>query len=213
MSKTSSNSKQWYGTTSGRRIGMIYDTLAEHITPQSDLDFEDPFHLLVAVVLSAQATDASVNKACAQLFPVAGTPHELAELGADGIKPFIRQVGLANTKAKNVALLSQIIRDQHDNKVPDNRADLEALPGVGRKTANVILNIAFGQPTIAVDTHVHRVARRLGITADSNVDQTEQVLLARTPKRHLLHAHHYLILHGRYCCTAPQAPMPDLSDR
>ena len=197
-----SDDKALYGRISARRVGMIYDVLAEHIVPKSDLDFADPFQLLVAVVLSAQATDKSVNLACAELFPVAGTPDALAQLGAEGIKPYIKRVGLANTKAKNVAKLSAIIRDHYHSQVPDDREALENLPGVGRKTANVVLNIVFGHPTIAVDTHVHRVANRLGIAQTNNVDQTERVLLARTPKRHGVHAHHYLILHGRYCCTA-----------
>lgn len=190
------------GPTSATTIAKIFDTLAASIDPRSDLQFGNHFELLVAVVLSAQATDTSVNKATPALFAAAPTPQAMATLGADGILPHIRAIGLAPTKAKNVALLSRMLIERHGGQVPDTREALEALPGVGRKTANVVLNVAFGQPTIAVDTHVHRVANRLGIAASTTPEQTESVLLLRTPRRHLLHAHHYLILHGRYTCTA-----------
>lgn len=190
------------GPTSAATIAKIFDTLAATIDPRSDLHFRNHFELLVAVVLSAQATDTSVNKATPALFAAAPTPQAMAALGAEGILPHIRSIGLAPTKAKNVALLSRMLIDRHEGQVPDTRAALEALPGVGRKTASVVLNVAFGQPTIAVDTHVHRVANRLGIAVTTTPEQTENVLVARTPKRHLLHAHHYLILHGRYTCLA-----------
>lgn len=183
-------------------ITRIYDTLAEVISPESDLEFEGPFELLVAVVLSAQTTDKAVNVATRQLYPVANTPGTIAALGVDGLKPYIRHIGLYNAKAKNVIALCEQLLALHDGMVPDDRAALEALPGVGRKTANVVLNVAFQQPTIAVDTHIHRVANRTGIAITPNVDRTEQVLLRRTPKRHRLHAHHYLLLHGRYTCVA-----------
>ncbi|MHC5066986.1 MAG: endonuclease III [Planctomycetota bacterium] len=203
-----SSAQRWYGSATARRISTIYRRLAEHIVPQSDLSYDDPFQMLVAVVLSAQATDKSVNQALANLYPVAGTPRAILALGVDGLIPYIRTIGLYNAKARNVIALCQQLLDEHDGQVPPQRAALEALPGVGRKTANVILNICFGEPTIAVDTHVHRVANRLGITATSTVEQSERVLLERTPKRYLLNAHHYLILHGRYRCTA-RAPRCD----
>ena len=195
-------SRKGFGSTMPAAIASIYDTLATVISPVSDLHFSSQIELLVAVVLSAQATDTSVNRATAQLFRVANTPAALAALGAKGILPYIRSIGLAPTKAKNVARLCELLIERHGGQVPDNRADLEALPGVGRKTASVVLNVAFGHPTIAVDTHVHRVANRLGISKTTTPELTEQVLLARTPAHHLLHAHHYLILHGRYTCVA-----------
>lgn len=191
-----------WGSAPDSRVRRIFDRLAEHIDPKSDLSYDDPFQMLVAVVLSAQATDKSVNEALATLFPVAPTPAAIFALGVDGLIPYIRTIGLYNAKAKNVISLCRILIDEHAGLVPCQREALEALPGVGRKTANVILNICFRQPTVAVDTHVQRVANRLAIAATTNVVHTEQVLLARTPKKHLLEAHHYLILHGRYCCTA-----------
>jgi endonuclease-3 len=191
-----------YGPAKPARIRKWFDYLAETIDPRSDLHFDDPFQLLVAVVLSAQATDKSVNEATEKLYPVAGTPEAILALGEEGLLPYIRKIGLAPTKSRNVIKLCRLLLERHDGQVPDNRAELEALPGVGSKTASVVLNIAFGQPTIAVDTHVHRVANRLGITVTKSPEQTEAVLLKRTPRKHLLHAHHYLILHGRYTCTA-----------
>ncbi|MBA3708107.1 MAG: endonuclease III [Planctomycetes bacterium] len=183
-------------------VRKVLDVLSAHIVPKSDLVFASPFELLVAVALSAHTTDRSVNAATAQLFPIANTPQKILALGVDGVKPFIRPVGLYNAKSKNLIELCRILIESHGGDVPDSRESLEALPGVGRKTANVVLNIAFGHPTIAVDTHIHRVANRLGIARTRTPEQTEQVLLARTPKKHLLNAHHYLILHGRYCCIA-----------
>lgn len=191
-----------FGPTSAATVGRIYDTLAAHISPLSDLEFANPFQLLVAVVLSAQATDVSVNRATRGLWAVAPGPHEVLALGEAGLIPHIRHIGLFNAKARHVIALCRILIEHHDGKVPDQRAALEALPGVGRKTANVVLNLAFGQATIAVDTHVQRVANRLGLAATKNVAETEQVLYARTPRKHLLAAHHYLLLHGRYTCTA-----------
>ena len=184
------------------RIAAIYTLLAAHIDPRSDLVYGSTFELLVAVVLSAQATDASVNLATAKLFPVANTPQTIFALGEDGLAPFIRTIGLWRLKAKNVIGLCAQLIDLHGGKVPGDRTALEALPGVGRKTANVVLNIAFGHPTIAVDTHVHRVANRLGFCTTTSPEATEEALLRLTPRQYLQHAHHYLILHGRYTCTA-----------
>ena len=193
---------RWFGPLTKPAIGALFDHLARTIVPTCELNFTSPFELLVAVVMSAHTTDKSVNLATAVLFPVANTPPALAALGADGILPYIRKVGLAPTKSRNLAKLSQILVEQHGGEVPRERESLEALPGVGRKTANVILNIVFGEPTIAVDTHVHRVANRTGLAKTTSPEQTERVLLARVPERHLLNAHHYLILHGRYTCIA-----------
>lgn len=196
-------------------VAWIYDALAATISPQSDLLYSTPFELLVAVVLSAQATDKSVNLATSKLYPVANTPATIAALGEEGLTPYIRTIGLFRTKAKNVITLCRLLIERHAGEVPATREELEALPGVGRKTASVVLNVAFGQPTIAVDTHVYRVANRLGICCSTTPEATEQALLKRTPKQHLLHAHHYLILHGRYTCTAraPQCATCVISTR
>lgn len=191
-----------HGPLPDRAVTAIYDALAKSIDPRCELEFASPFQLLIAVILSAQATDRSVNAATKTLFAVAPTPAAMLALGVDGLKPYIRTIGLFNTKAANVIATCQALIDRHGGEVPSDRTSIEALPGVGRKTANVVLNIAFGQPTIAVDTHVHRVANRLGIAVTSTPEQTESILLLRTPKRHLQHAHHYLILHGRYTCVA-----------
>lgn len=185
--------------------------------PKSELEFASPFELLVAVALSAQATDKSVNLATRKLFAVANTPAAMAALGAAGIEPYIQTIGLFRNKAKNVARLSEILRDEHGGQVPDTREALEALPGVGRKTANVVLNIAFGQPTIAVDTHIFRVANRTGLAPGKNVDEVEARLLKTTPKEFLQDAHHWLILHGRYICKARKpecwrCPIKDLCE-
>ena len=171
-------------------------------SPESELDYTDAFTLLVAVVLSAQATDAGVNKATAKLFAVASTPAALAALGAEGIAPHIRTIGLWQGKAKNVAALSQALLDHHGGQVPHDRAALEALPGVGRKTANVVLNVAFGEPTMAVDTHVFRLGNRTGLAPGANVRTVENGLVKRIPADLLREAHHLLILHGRYVCKA-----------
>jgi endonuclease-3 len=170
--------------------------------PTTELEQSTPFELLVAVVLSAQATDKSVNKATAVLFPIANTPQAIAKLGVDGLIPYVQSIGLFRTKAKNVVALSEILLRDHDGSVPQNREALEKLPGVGRKTANVVLNTAFGQPTIAVDTHIFRVANRTGLAPGDDVVEVEQKLLKFVPPEYRQDAHHWLILHGRYVCTA-----------
>ncbi|MEA5097960.1 MAG: endonuclease III [Burkholderiaceae bacterium] len=170
--------------------------------PATELEYRTPFELLVAVILSAQATDVSVNKATRVLFPVAHTPAAIAALGVEGLTPYIQTIGLYRNKAKNVVEMSRQLLAKYDGEVPDNRAALEALPGVGRKTANVVLNTAFGQPTIAVDTHIFRVANRIGLAPGKNVDEVEQTLLKVVPDEFKHDAHHWLILHGRYTCTA-----------
>ena len=170
--------------------------------PKSELEHRTPFELLVAVVLSAQATDKSVNLATAKLYPVANTPERIAALGAEGLEEYIRTIGLYRGKARNVIALSRILLDQHAGRVPRTREELEALPGVGRKTANVVLNVAFEELTIAVDTHVFRVANRTGLAPGKDPLEVEAKLLKVTPKKYLRNAHHYLILHGRYTCIA-----------
>jgi len=170
--------------------------------PKGELDYVNPFTLLVAVVLSAQATDAGVNKATAGLFPIADTPEKMVALGVEGIEDRIKTIGLFRGKAKNVYALSKMLIDLHNSEVPADREALEALPGVGRKTANVVLNIAFRQPTIAVDTHLFRVANRTGLSPGKNPLEVELGLLKVIPQQYMLHAHHWLILHGRYVCKA-----------
>jgi endonuclease-3 len=170
--------------------------------PKSELEYATPYELLVAVVLSAQATDKSVNLATAKLFPVANTPEKIVKLGVASLEEYIRTIGLYRGKAKNVIALSQLLIDNHGGKVPRTREALEALPGVGRKTANVVLNVAFEELTIAVDTHVFRVANRTGLAPGKDPLEVEMKLLKVTPKKYLRHAHHYLILHGRYTCLA-----------
>jgi endonuclease-3 len=170
--------------------------------PRTELEYRTPFELLVAVILSAQATDVSVNKATRKLYRVANTPEALAALGVDGLKEFIRTIGLFNTKAENIIKTCHLLIEQHGGEVPKNRKSLEALPGVGRKTANVVLNTAFGEPTIAVDTHIFRVANRTGLAPGKTPLQVEQKLLRVVPADYLKDAHHWLILHGRYTCKA-----------
>lgn len=170
--------------------------------PTTELNFSTPFELLVAVTLSAQATDVGVNKATDKLFPVANTPEAIYALGVDGLSDYIKTIGLFNSKARNVIAACKILIEQHNSQVPDNREALEALPGVGRKTANVVLNTAFGQPTMAVDTHIFRVSNRTGIAPGKNVLEVEKKLLKYVPKEFLVDAHHWLILHGRYVCKA-----------
>ncbi len=182
---------------------------AQNPAPHSELVYGSPYELLVAVVLSAQATDKSVNLATAKLFPVAGTPRKIAALGEAKLTEYIRTIGLYRTKAKNVIALSKILLAEHDGKVPASREALEALPGVGRKTANVVLNVAFGQPTIGVDTHVFRVANRTGIAPGKDPLVVEQKLLKFTPDEFKQHAHHWLILHGRYVCVARKPGCPE----
>lgn len=170
--------------------------------PTTELNYSTPFELLVAVVLSAQATDVGVNKATAKLFPVANTPGKILALGEEGVKQYIKTIGLYQTKAKNVIGLCRQLLERHDGEVPRDREALEALPGVGRKTANVVLNTAFGEPTIAVDTHIFRVANRTGLAPGKNVREVEDRLVKFTPPEFRQDAHHWLILHGRYVCKA-----------
>ena len=170
--------------------------------PKTELAYSTPFELLVAVTLSAQATDVSVNKATAKLFPVANTPEAIYALGVEGLSEYIKTIGLYNSKAKNIIETCRILIEKHGSQVPNNREDLEALPGVGRKTANVVLNTAFRQLAMAVDTHIFRVSNRTGIAPGKNVVEVEKKLLKFVPKDYLLDAHHWLILHGRYVCTA-----------
>ncbi|MEO8778195.1 MAG: endonuclease III [Rhodanobacter sp.] len=176
--------------------------------PATELIYTTPFELLVAVVLSAQATDVGVNKATRRLYPVANTPQAIFDLGEDGLKRFISTIGLFNAKAKNVVALCRLLLDQHDGEVPRSREALEALPGVGRKTANVVLNVAFGEPTIAVDTHIFRVANRTGLAPGKNVRIVEDKLLKVIPPEFRPDAHHWLILHGRYVCKARKPDCP-----
>ena len=183
--------------------------------PETELEYASPFELLVAVTLSAQATDIGVNKATRRLFPAANTPESILALGEDGLKDYIKTIGLFNSKAKNIIAACRLLIERHDSQVPDNRADLEALPGVGRKTANVVLNTAFGQATMAVDTHIFRVSNRTGLAPGKTPLAVEKALLKRVPTDYLLDAHHWLILHGRYTCKARkplcgQCPVLDL---
>lgn len=184
-------------------VGAFLDALAAaNPDAKSELRFHDPFTLLVAVMLSAQTTDAAVNRATPALFAAAPTPAAMAALGAAGIGPYIRSIGLWQGKARNLAELSRLLIERHDGKVPADREALEALPGVGRKTANVVLNVAFGQATMAVDTHVFRVANRTGLAPGKTVRAVEDALVARIPRERVRLAHHWLILHGRYVCKA-----------
>ena len=181
----------------------IFERLrAANPNPASELSHRTPFELLVAVVLSAQATDKGVNKATAKLFPVAATPAAIVALGVDGLIPYVQSIGLFRNKAKNIVGLSEILLREHGGKVPADREALQRLPGVGRKTANVVLNVAFGQPTIAVDTHIFRVANRTGLAPGKDPDEVERKLVKFVPDEFKLHAHHWLILHGRYVCIA-----------
>ncbi|MBA2778913.1 endonuclease III [Billgrantia kenyensis] len=181
----------------------IFTRLREHNpNPTTELEWSTPFELLTAVLLSAQATDVGVNKATARLFPVANTPQAIMELGLEALKEHIKTIGLYNTKAENLMKTCRILVEQHAGEVPRTRSELEALPGVGRKTANVILNTAFGEPTMAVDTHIFRVSNRTRIAPGKNVLEVEQKLLRHVPKEFLQDAHHWLILHGRYTCLA-----------
>jgi len=182
--------------------------------PTTELEYHTPFELLVAVILSAQATDKSVNLATRRLFPVASTPRAILDLGVEGLGQYVRSIGLYQGKARNIIATCRILLEQHGGEVPAQRESLEALPGVGRKTANVILNTAFGQPTMAVDTHIFRVANRTGLAPGKNVREVEERLLERVPKEFLQDAHHWLILHGRYVCKAraPACPACAIAD-
>ena len=181
----------------------IFSRLREaNPNPTTELNYSDSFELLIAVILSAQATDVGVNKATDKLYPVANTPEAILALGVDGLKSYIKTIGLFNSKAENVVKTCRILIEKHNSIVPDHSEDLEALPGVGRKTANVVLNTAFGQPAMAVDTHIFRVSNRTGIAPGKNVLEVEKRLMRLVPKEFLLDAHHWLILHGRYTCIA-----------
>jgi endonuclease-3 len=182
---------------------QIFERLrAANPEPTTELHFDSPFELLVAVILSAQATDKGVNKATSRLYPVANTPEAILALGVDGLKTYIRTIGLFNSKAENIIRTCEILIREHDGRVPAERAALEALPGVGRKTANVVLNTAFGQPTMAVDTHIFRVSNRTRIAPGKTVLEVEKRLLRLVPREFLIDAHHWLILLGRYTCIA-----------
>ena len=177
--------------------------------PETELEYNSPFELLTAVILSAQATDVGVNKATRKLFPLANTPQAILDLGEDGLKRYIRSIGLYNAKANNIIKTCKILLEKHGGEVPSERKSLEALPGVGRKTANVVLNTAFGEPTIAVDTHIFRLANRTGIAKGKTPLQVELKLLKAVPKEYLQDAHHWLILHGRYTCKARKPKCPE----
>lgn len=186
-----------------KKRNSIYSRLRENDPdPDTELKYESPFELLVAVVLSAQATDISVNKATNKLFPIASTAQEIYKLGESGLKPYIKSIGLYNSKAANIIKTCRILLDNHAGEVPKTRDELETLPGVGRKTANVILNTAFGEPTIAVDTHIFRVANRTGLAKGKTPLEVEKRLTRLTPEEYRQNAHHWLILHGRYVCKA-----------
>jgi endonuclease-3 len=191
---------------------VVHDLFARLVEldpkPTTELVYSTPFELLVAVILSAQATDVGVNKATLRLFPIANTPAQLVALGVEGLKPYISTIGLYNAKAANVVAMSQLLLDLHDGEVPRTRAALEALPGVGRKTANVVLNTAFGEPTIAVDTHIFRVSNRTGLARGKDVRAVEERLLKVVPAEYRHDAHHWLILHGRYTCKARKPDCP-----
>jgi endonuclease-3 len=201
-----------------KKVAAIFARLKSlNPQPTTELEYSTPFELLVAVILSAQATDKSVNLATRTLFKHANTPQAIAQLGIEGLSNYIRTIGLYNSKAKNVIGMCRILLEQHGGEVPQSREALEALPGVGRKTANVILNTAFGQPTIAVDTHIFRVANRTGLAPGENVRDVEDHLLKVVPPEYLHDAHHWLILHGRYTCVArkpkcPQCPILELCE-
>ncbi len=187
---------------------------ADNPDPRGELLYATPYQLLVAVVLSAQATDKGVNRATRPLFKDHPTPQAIVALGEAGLEDYIQTIGLYRTKAKNVVALSRLLLERHGGEVPHDRAALEALPGVGRKTANVVLNIAFGEPTIAVDTHIFRLGNRTGLAPGKTVDEVEQKLLKAVPAEYRLHAHHWLILHGRYVCKArtPECPRCRVAD-
>ena len=197
---------------------LIFERLRDATpAPETELDYASPFELLISVILSAQPTDVSVNLATQKLFPVANTPAKMIALGVHGLTPYIRNIGLYNTKARNVIKTCQILIERHDGEVPRDRAALEALPGVGRKTANVVLNTAFGEPTIAVDTHVFRVSNRTRIARGKTVREVEDRLVRLVPAEFRDFAHHWLILHGRYVCTARKphcgaCPIEDLCE-
>lgn len=202
---------------SEKRYEIMKRLAAERPNPRSELNYQSPFELLVAVVLSAQATDKSVNLATEKLFPVANTPQAILNLGVDGLIPYIKTIGLYRNKAKNVVALSQQIIERFKGEVPRTRQELESLPGVGRKTANVVLNVAFGEPTIAVDTHIFRVSNRTKFATGKTPEEVEKKLVRYVPAEFKKDAHHWLLLHGRYCCKAtrpdcPHCPIFDLCE-
>jgi endonuclease-3 len=192
-----------------KRYEIFSRLRAQNPEPRTELTYKSPYELLVAVVLSAQATDKSVNLATARLYPVANTPAAMVKLGEAKLTGYIRTIGLYRTKAKNVIALSKLLLSEHGGKVPASREALEALPGVGRKTANVVLNVAFGEPTIAVDTHIFRVSNRTGIAPGKDPAEVEEKLNKFTPDEFKQHAHHWLILHGRYVCVARKPGCPE----
>jgi endonuclease III len=185
-----------------KRIEIFTRFRNENPSPKTELEYTTPFELLIAVILSAQATDVGVNKATRRLYPVANTPQAIFDLGVDGLKEYIKTIGLFNSKATNVIKTCQILVEKHNSIVPETREELEALPGVGRKTANVVLNTAFGQPTMAVDTHIFRVSNRTGIAKGKDVVEVEKRLIKFITDEFIMDAHHWLILHGRYTCVA-----------
>lgn len=185
-----------------KRIEILSRLRAANPNPTTELEYSSPFELLIAVLLSAQATDVGVNKATRKLFPIARSPQAMLDLGVAGVKDYVKTIGLFNTKAENIIKTCRILVEEHDGEVPENREALEALPGVGRKTANVVLNTAFKWPTIAVDTHIFRVSNRTKLAPGKNVDEVEQKLLKVVPAEFKLDVHHWLILHGRYTCVA-----------
>ena len=194
---------------SPKKVRAVFERFAQaNPNPTTELAYRSPYQLLVAVILSAQATDKSVNLATRALFEVAGTPQKLARLGEAGLVPYISRIGLYKTKARNVAAMTRILLERHGGEVTNDRAALEALPGVGRKTANVVLNTVFGEPAIAVDTHVFRLANRSGIAPGKDVRAVEEKLLKAIPAAYLHNAHHWLILHGRYVCKALKPDCP-----
>jgi endonuclease-3 len=185
-----------------KRLEIFQRLRADNPTPTTELNYSDPFELLIAVILSAQATDVGVNKATAKLYPVANTPEAIYSLGVAGLSEYIKTIGLFNSKARNVIETCRLLAEKHGSQVPATREDLEALPGVGRKTANVVLNTAFGHSAMAVDTHIFRVSNRTGIARGKNVREVEDKLMKHVPTDFLVDAHHWLILHGRYVCKA-----------
>jgi endonuclease-3 len=214
MSPAAKHSKRPRGFSTARRVKLFERLQAANPKPLSELQYSTPFELLVAVMLSAHTTDKSVNGATAKLFPIANTPNTLLALGVAGVKPYLKTVGLYNAKAANLIGLCQRLVDLHHGQVPADRESLEALPGVGRKTANVVLNIAFGESTIAVDTHIFRVANRTGLAPGRTPLAVEMQLVKTTPPQFAREAHHWLLLHGRYVCTArkPKCPTCLISD-
>lgn len=192
-----------------KRLEIFKRFYAQNPHPTTELDYSSTFELLIAVILSAQATDVGVNKATAKLYPVANTPEAIFALGVDGLKKYIKTIGLFNAKAENIIKTCQILIEKHQSDVPKERQALEALPGVGRKTANVVLNTAFGHPAMAVDTHIFRVSNRTGLAPGKTVLAVEKNLLKKIPRPYLVDAHHWLILHGRYTCTARKPKCPE----